>query len=301
MHVFVLLMCFIAPITLWAFPQYYCTGASSRYFYPLLNLIGSIHRTNYENLVEIAIFDLGLKESQLNLLNTISKVKTYKIQQNNPQLLTFYYCPGTELSYLGWYSWKPVVIKEILDVFPYVLWMDATCEVLTPLDDLFAHIEKKGHFLSTIGEGASNRKIEHPIRWSTTNCVRKFFHLDNTENAWVLDKEHIMACLIGASKNSYSRFAKEWFEMTDDIRLFADDGTAPYGYGRCRYEQTLLSIIAHLKGLEIAYNDDRMLYPTHILGEEGKEVLRGESIINAIKPTCSCKPNLLDLRKTYPV
>ncbi|HEY2810829.1 MAG TPA: hypothetical protein VGJ00_05530 [Rhabdochlamydiaceae bacterium] len=269
---FVLLVYLIAPISLWAFPQYYCTGANSKYFDLLLNLIGSIHRTNYQNLEEIAIFDFGLKESELQLLNTISKVKIYKIQQDNPHLLTFYYRPDSVRPCLGWYMWKPVVIKEILDVFPYVFWMDAASGVLTPLDNLFAHIEKKGYFLATIGEGANNRVIEHPIGWSTTSYVKEFFHLNNPANAWVLDQELIIAGLVGVSKKSYSLFLKEWFEMTDDILLFADDGTAPGGYGRCRHDQTILSIIANLNGLEILSNDDMLYDPPYIVGEEGKEV-----------------------------
>src|SRR5271170_46995 len=45
-------------------PQYYCTAANSDYFGPLLNLIGSIHDTNFDKVSAIAVFDLGLTEDQ---------------------------------------------------------------------------------------------------------------------------------------------------------------------------------------------------------------------------------------------
>ena len=45
--------------------QYYCTAANSDYFKILLNLIGSIHETNFDKLGGIAVFDLGLTEDEI--------------------------------------------------------------------------------------------------------------------------------------------------------------------------------------------------------------------------------------------
>src|SRR5439155_21284257 len=51
--------------------HYFCTAADSSYFTHLLNLIGSIHKISFDQLGEIAVFDLGLHQEQVEELNKI--------------------------------------------------------------------------------------------------------------------------------------------------------------------------------------------------------------------------------------
>lgn len=244
---FLLALFLKTSISLWAIPQYYCTGANTTYYKCLLNLIGSIHKHNYDNLVEIAVFDLGLEPEQKAKLQKISKVKLYSLQENNPNLLSFFLVEQGPLKgkrVLGWYAWKPVAIKEALRSFPYLLWLDSACVVLKPLDHLFAHIQSQGYFFTAAG-------APYPLAWCTTDFVRKLFSLNNEENKWVLDQEQLMAGFVGVSKEYQELFLNEWYMYTKDIRNFADDGTSGGGWGTCRHDQTLLSIMAHLKGCTI--------------------------------------------------
>ena len=128
-----------------AFPVYICTAANSNYFDNLLNLIGSIHKVNYESLDTIAVFDLGLTEPQKIILNTIEKVKVYQVEKTHPDILTFFKLPSTK-QMLGWYAWKPVIIKQALDYYPYIIYLDAGTTVLNPLDDLAEHVAIQGIF-----------------------------------------------------------------------------------------------------------------------------------------------------------
>jgi len=252
-------------ISLWSCPQYYCTGASKNFYQPLLNLIGSIHKHNYENLVEIAVYDFGLEEWQRHEVQKISKVRLCTIQENNPHLLTFFPIEGGHLAghrVLGWYAWKPVVIRESLEKFPYVLWLDSACVVLKPLDDLFAHIQTQGYFL--IHSGSS-----YPLQWSTTNVVKGLFSLEDPRNAWVLNQECVMGGFVGVTKNTQHLFLNDWYEFTKDINNFADNGTAGGGWGACRHDQTLLSIMAHMRGYSI---HPPQFPPGLIKGENGREI-----------------------------
>ena len=248
--------------------QYYCT-ASCAYYYPhLLNLIGSLHETNFTQIGEIAVFDLGMRQEQIDHLNTIQKVKVYKIKENNPDLLTYFSIPnGRQIP--GWYMWKPVAIKEALEMFPWVLWIDAGTTVLRPLDSLFYYIREQGYFLATIGDETANDQFIHSIGWQSTSILVDHFGLNLPENRWILSQEPVMGGFVGVSRTGFHFFAKDWYEYTHDTRFFADDGTTPSGYGTGRHDQAVLSIMAYLRGLKIHVQSHLQEFPIILETIEG--------------------------------
>ncbi len=244
--------------------QYYCTGSNSLYFKSLVNLIGSIHKNCYADLQEIAVFDLGMTTQEIDFLKSLSKVQVYSFQEKNPDLLKSFFVPGSKKDYLGWYAWKPVAIKEALEKFPYVLWIDAGCTVLKPLDALFSYIEREGYFLCTSGDDKKQDNPEffaHPVGWGATSFVRQIFHLNDPHRKPILEKETVMAGLVGVSREGRHFFLQDWYELTKDIRHFADDGSTPNGWGTCRHDQTLLSILAYTKNLKIHLKDFSQVFP----------------------------------------
>ena len=68
-------------------PIYICTGTDYKYFPYLLNLIGSLFRVDYENIEEIAVFDLGMHKSQRNHVSSIKKVTVYDVELTHPDIL----------------------------------------------------------------------------------------------------------------------------------------------------------------------------------------------------------------------
>ena len=242
---------FLGKISAFAIPQYYCPAANAPFFNNLVNLIGSIHRYNYDHLEEIAVFDLGMTSEQCETLKKMSKVQLYSLKDKNPALLTPFKIPTTTRIFLGWYAWKPVAIYESLEKFPYVLWMDAGCTVKKPLDALFAYIQREGYFLNTIGDEENEKGYAHSVGWGVTDFVRNKFKLTKPQFRWILEKESVMATTFGLSKASKNLFLKEWVEMTKDMRHFADNGSCPGGWGACRHDQSLLSILAYQKQLKV--------------------------------------------------
>ncbi|MBA3953882.1 hypothetical protein H0X48_00980 [Candidatus Dependentiae bacterium] len=221
-----------------------CTAADDKYFDLLLNLIGSLHRINFNELKEIAVYNLGLNNENRKVLARIKKLQLYNVEMTHPDLLKRFVISKEQKSVPGWYAWKPVIIKQTLDKFPVVLYLDAGNTVLQPLDDLFKHIEQNGYFLMS---------VYHNIRWCTTKIVIDRFNLQSDERKFILDDQtlSISANIIGGSRKIYNSLILPMYNLTKDLRYFADDGSTPDGFGTCRHDQTLWSIYARLLGLDV--------------------------------------------------
>ena len=248
-----------------AIPLYFCTGANSAYFKRLMNLIGSLHKTNYESLEQVAVFDLGLTQKEIDTLKSIDKVSVYSLQKTHPDQLKYFTLP-TGQRWFGWYAWKPVIIKQALDMFPSVLWLDAGTTVLKPLDALFEYINSTGYFICTIGNEHDNGKWRHPVGWSATKFLINTFNLHHIGRRWILSQESVMGGVIGVARDSlfYERFLMPLYEYTKDFRYFADDGTSAGGYGAGRHDQTIMSILAYLHSWHIFKQDYTQSMPTYL-------------------------------------
>lgn len=249
------LVCVFLIQSICAMPLYFCTAANSLYFRHLLNLIGSIHETNFNDLQEIAVFDLGLSTREIDQLKKIQRVKIYTVKKTHSDLLkVFVTSPGGK-TVPGWYAWKPVIIKQAADMFPYVLYIDAGSTVLKPLDTLFEYIVQEGYFIGTIGNQFDGVNYKHPVGWGTTEHQKKLFNLDHPDRSWVLRQESLAANVVGMTPQGAHAFLQEWYDLTFDLNNFKDDGTAPNGFGTGRHDQTILSIIGYLNNVTI-YKED---------------------------------------------
>jgi GT2 family glycosyltransferase len=252
--------------------QYYCTAANKDYYKILLNLIGSIHENNFDKVGGIAVFDLGLTEDQIETLNAIDKVSVHKIELTHPDLLTYFKTSHAGRLTPGWYAWKFVVLKQSLELFPYVLWVDAGTTVLKPLDDLFKYIDQTGYFLCTMGDKVDN-KLAHDIRWGATQHVKEAFNLEAPIRSYILAKEPIESGIIGVSRKAMEYMVMPLYEFSKNLSLFADDGTSPNGFGAGRHDQTVLSVFAYLHGLTIYEQDHRQHTPMYLnVDSQNKEL-----------------------------
>ena len=53
----------------------------------------------------------------------------------------------SKLATLAQYAWKPLAIKDAVDAFGSVLWLDAGSTVTGPLGPAFEALHRDGHFL----------------------------------------------------------------------------------------------------------------------------------------------------------
>jgi hypothetical protein len=228
-----------------------CTAADDEYFPFLKNLIGSLHRFDADTVDEIMVFDLGFTEAQRAYLRRVKKVQLYSVEKTNDAMFTHFQVRTDGRLARGWYSWKPVVIKQALNAFPVVLYLDAGLTLRRSIKPIFSYIKKNGYFLRT---------CEHSIDCMTTKKVRDFFELEKKENAFILDKktEGISAGVQGLTRQWYDPYVYPLYEFSHDISLFEDDGSTPDGFGTSRHDQPLFSIMARLLHMKVARLRERV-------------------------------------------
>lgn len=259
-------------------PHYYCTVADEKYFYLLKNLIGSIHHNDVDNLEEIAVFDLGFNTEQKKELLRMEKVKVYSVEMVNPDLLTPFEtshvprCCDVEVLNSskpvnhgritrGYFAWKPVIIKQALELFSYFLYLDSGMTVLKPLDDLFNYIQKKGYFF--ISSAMCYPAGAKPLSFFNiaNRCTKKVLDdivskMDIDTQQRILDENAVELAggIQGISRNNsiiVNEYVMPMYEHAHDLSYFADDGSAPFGYGEARHDQILFSIYAYKLNLTI--------------------------------------------------
>ncbi len=241
---------FLSLSALQAVPQYYATAVDEAHFYLLKNLIGSIHHTNFDQLEEIAVFDLGLSLEQKEELKHMQKVAVYDPEIVNPKMLTYNITAPNGRMVRGDFSWKPVIFKQALEMFPYILYMDSGTTVLKPLDDLFEQIDTKGYFLLSCTKN-NNNNVSNRL---TQNIIKEVLPTrSKAEQAVAFDKHTYMidAGLQGVSRNIKDSYILPLYEYAHNKELFKDDGTAPLGYGEARHDQTLCTLLAYWLNLKI--------------------------------------------------
>lgn len=222
--------------------MYFCTAADDKHFKWLIHLIASIHKFNFDEVGEIAVFDLGFTPCEIEELNAIEKVKVYEVEKTHPDLLTYFKVRPNGRMARGWYAWKPVVIKQALDMFPYVLYMDSGVTVGMDLGPIFEHIRNKGYYL--MGSG-------WPLAPTLTKKVRNYFTLNAPYLKFILEKTSMTATVQGLTRGMLKDYILPMYELTKDLSLFEDDGTAPDGFGQARHDQSIASIFAYMLGLEL--------------------------------------------------
>lgn len=230
---------------------YVCTASDEQYFPCLINLIGSLHKHNFSDISQIAVFDLGLAESQKQQLAAVENLEIYSIELTHPDLLKRFNTRTWGKPVPGWYAWKAVLIKQAFDLFGFdsiILYIDAGTTILNDLSVLFAHLEDHGYFFHNGSPWDLNRE--------TTNFVKNFFDLHNPSRIWLLDPaiKGLEAGFMGLTNRVYETFVRPMYELTKDLRYFADDGSCLGGFGNSRHDIPLFSLYALFNGYKIHHH-----------------------------------------------
>lgn len=223
--------------------MYFVTVSDTEHFPWLQRLIESILKYNGTNVSQIAVFDLGLTQSEIRTLYQNDRVQVYSIQEMNPDIYTKFAARPNGRLVRGWYSWKPIVFYQALQLFPYFFYLDAGLEILAPSDDLFNEIQKTGYCIFE-----SDGSCIYP---TVTNHVKKLFDLDNPNNRWILESKSLSGGIQGLSRVMLHDYVEPMYRLAADIKNFQDDGSAPWGFGGARHDQTLFSIFANKLHLKI--------------------------------------------------
>ena len=247
--------------------HYYATTADSNHFPLLMELIGSIHKVDFDSLDEIAVFDLGLTANQIDIIKNIEKANLYQIEKVHPDLFKYFKTHPSGRLVRGWYAWKPVILKQALDMFPYFLYMDAGTLVLKSPNNLFKHIKQNGYFLI----GSHHHSIEERVTSPVIEKIILKFPKKLQEKVLKKDAYITGAGIQGISQKLYKNYILPVYKLAGDLSVFADDGSAKLGFGAGRHDLILFSIYSFVENLNLNYHGwtnliiDGKEIPFHIL------------------------------------
>lgn len=149
------------------------TSTSNKFFPSLVNLIGSI-KSNYPEHPAIFVYDLGLFPTFRKELEGMGRVTVL----NMPHFVPFW---------RSCYTWKTHILNTPLADLN--LYLDAGCQVLRPLDEMFGEIEARGYL--AISQGS-----ELKMRSYTPKEYIPLFDIDES----ILNKEIMTAGIFGFKK-----------------------------------------------------------------------------------------------------
>ncbi|MGC2310858.1 MAG: hypothetical protein WA432_04515 [Candidatus Babeliaceae bacterium] len=234
--------------------MYFVTAADTQFFKSVVNVIALIQHYHGDAIKKIAVFDLGFTPDERAFLNSLVKVTVYDVEMVHPDLLTLFVVRSNGKIARGWYAWKPVIIKQALDMFPSIIYMDAGVTLTGPLDKIFEHIERIGYFFIS----ADSSLRPHIVR-----RVKEFFDLDDPQKTYILDQGGIAAGFQGVSQQIYKEYVLPLYELAHHLEYFVDDGSAHLGFGNGRHDQTIASIYVNILGYQIHKINQNALHYLH--------------------------------------
>lgn len=206
------------------------TSVSNKFFPNVLNLIGSI-KANYPEHPKIYVYDLGLFPTFAHELHSIPGVEVIKM----PKFCSFW---------RACYTWKTYIFtKPFTDIS---LYLDAGTQVLRPLDEVFALIERDGYlaigqiipcYLTTPKEYIATLSInESHLKKEVVTAGMFGFSRHHADIQKVIEAVHnaaLSGLCLGFSQT------EQWKNKDPNKTLFVRD------CGIFRHDTTLLSIFLH--------------------------------------------------------
>lgn len=128
------------------------TASNSRYFDSLLTLISSIHKTSFDLVDKILVYDLGLSTNEIEKLHTLKNVEIKKftdIEKTNYPLLND----------IKSYFFKIYILNQYYDSNINLFWLDSGACALRSIDSIFKIIDNEEIFL--VGDYHLNKNYTH--------------------------------------------------------------------------------------------------------------------------------------------
>jgi hypothetical protein len=116
------------------------TAANSLYFDTLKTLISSIHKTSYDIVDDIYIYDIGLSKNEILFINTLSKCKVLNLKELIPNL------PFPDYLFPKGHAYKCYCLYHAKTLGKNILWLDAGVLALKSIKSIFDIIENDDIF-----------------------------------------------------------------------------------------------------------------------------------------------------------
>lgn len=212
------------------------TAANSPYFESLKTLIASIHKHSFDLIDQISVYNLGLCEEEINILNRFEKVKVLNFDLSLP--FEGYLVPKQ-------HAYKCYCVYNEQFNSKNVLWLDAGVMLLKDIKEIFDIIDKEDIFL--VGDSHLN------IRFTKRYCAEVM----KASNEELHDVQLSSGILGYKSKGIYQKLIDEAFELSKI------EGVVNGDEENHRHDQSVYSILASRMKCK-KYDIDRYGYWTDV-------------------------------------
>lgn len=191
------------------------------YFYRGMVLIAALHRTSFDSVDKIIVYNLGFDEEKKKMLNDFAKVEVMEFPSEIANIYDGYLSPKQ-------FAYKTWVLKKGGDFGQNILWIDAGIAPLVDISSVFDIVEREEIFLVNNSEGQFIKNLTH------SKCIQAMNADQQTINQLM-----ISAGLIGYKKDGkYQEFIDKAFEFSK-IKEVAHGHHSEH-----RHDQSIYSILA---------------------------------------------------------
>jgi hypothetical protein len=215
------------------------TGADSGYFMGLQNLVASARYWLPRN--RVVIYNLGFSKEQLSEAGSWWNVVEIRWKDGFPEHFPEHARVGKK------YAWKPIAIKEALDEYKMIFWMDAGSTFTGPIDAMERIVEQTGIFLVK-GQDMSMMPMAHPATFRWFNFTKETFvtsgggpHYSGNTQAFL------------APSRYYDTIIKSSADCAMDEMCIAPPGS---NLDNHRYDQTVLSILSYNLEVQVPHHTE---------------------------------------------
>jgi hypothetical protein len=211
------------------YPNIIVTAANSQYFNSLRQLIYSFYSTNEYKQSQMVCYDIGLGSQELDSLEQFIKKIGVPVEIRKFEFAVY---PDIVRLEHKTYSWKPIIINEVLtEKKCNLLWMDSADIILRLLSDIWVNLDKNGQYLPLSGSGTI-RRWTHPTTLKLLNVPIEWQMMRNRAGSlcgFSYQNDHVREMV-----NKWAEWAEHWVYIK------------PKGSNRRNHrdDQSLMSILA---------------------------------------------------------
>jgi hypothetical protein len=204
------------------------TATSANHFKPLLFFIQQLRQ--FEPSVRLVVYDIGLNACQIDYLKQspdVDEFRTFDFSQ---------YPAHFDLKVaIGEYAWKPAIIKEALEDYPAVLWLDSGDYLQSSLDIVFSKLKKNGFYTSP-----SAGSVKEWVHFGT----KEYFGVGSKFD----DEPNCNGAVVGFVRNSvaHDKIFLPWYACALEKKCIAPAGSSRKNH---RQDQAALTVLVYQSDL----------------------------------------------------
>lgn len=256
--------------------RFVVTSFDNSFFNAGINLIAGIHRTSFDIVKKIIVFDLGLEKEKKNELEKLEKVQVVPY----PDIVYTFYDGYMDIENYGFKASSVKFAGEYANPGDLILWMDGGLVPLKSLDEIFRIIKKEDIFFVDHNDRPGwpfyNIHNTHPRCLELLNATKRekfaphmraallgykyggkyqqkiidtvFRHSQNKEIlVWpkhLTDEERKAFPLAGAKRNRFTKFLRKTLQRFPFLnRLIPEYIYRSFSYWGHRHDQSIFSIL----------------------------------------------------------